>query len=473
MKTNNFKSFTMLLLIAIAFSFFTQPILANDTTGDIAGVWEMRGYGWILDIDDTTVSIYDRTTKSCLPNRQYPITMIGQGVNRKDDVLVLKIGISIYTLDKLPKLPEICGTRLSRKRKQDPLYNFDVLWNTINDHYAYFEIRGVDWKKSYDTYRNKINENTSEAELFAICYEMLDEFNDGHLDIEAPDKIMQGAAKIAKWNPKPDPDIKELYKAIYKKYIPKHNAHNFTRTVWGKINDKVGYMQVNSMSTQAHYGLSQGMSAKEATKIYAKARAASIDPIQDEVDGMHKTMQKVLSDLAGTEHIILDVRFNGGGFDKVSFTILQYFAQDSFTAFSKHARNGDSFTSTYTYEVTPASQVYKGKLYVLQSHWSASAVETMLLASLQLDNVSRIGSSSEGIFSDALEKVLPNGWEFTLSNEAYLTPDGKNYEAQGIPADIDLDYPEDEHDFFDKLTKELNTIGDQAIEYVLKKAAKE
>ncbi len=458
-----------LSLCMIAFSFFTKSAFAIEND-DITGIWEMRGYGWVLEIDEATVSMYDRTTISCLPNKTYPIAMFKETASCKDAVLVVKIGISTYTLDKLPKLPELCTRKLPRKRKLDPLFNYDVLWNTINEQYAYFETRDVDWQKSYDTYRSKITNTTSEAELFIICQTMLDEFNDGHVNIEASDKVMEKAAEITSFDVQPDPDMKKLYKAISKKYIPNYKAHNFTRTVWGKINAKVGYVQVNGMTSQSHYGLEPDMSLKEATKKYLKAYASSADPMQDEVDGMHKTMQAVLNDLADTEHIILDVRFNAGGLDAVSFAILQYFTKESFVAFSKHARNGDGFTSTYTYTLDPASQVYKGKLHILQSHWSASAVETMLLASLQLDHVSRIGSPSEGIFSDALEKVLPNGWSFTLSNEAYMTPDGKNYEAQGIPATIDLNYPRDEHEFFDKLTKELHTTGDKAIESVLKLA---
>ncbi len=472
MKTINFKTFSMLLPMVIAFLFYSNSAKAQEKV-DISGVWKMQGYGWIMDVNETTVSIYDQTEISCLPSKQYPRVMFEGEANIQGDVLTLKVGISTYVLSKLPALPTPCATKLSGKQKKDPLFNFDVLWNTFNDHYAYFEERGVDWKKSYDTYRSKINATTSEAELFAVCYEMLDEFNEGHVDIEAPDKIMAKAAMIANWNPDPSPNIKELHTAIVEKYVPEHKAHNFTRSVWGKINDKVGYIQINSMATQAHYGLKPSMSKKEATKIYLKAYAASKNPLQDEVDGMHKTMQTILKDLEGTEHIILDVRFNDGGLDTVSFAILQYFIQEPFVAFSKHSRLGDDYTPTYTYNLTPANQQYKGKLYILQSHWSASAVETMLLASLQLNHISRIGSPSEGIFSDALEKVLPNGWSFTLSNEAYMTPEGKNYEAQGIPADIDLGYPKDEQEFFDKLTKELSADGDQAIEYVLEKTSKE
>ncbi len=84
-----------------------------------------------------------------------------------------------------------------------------------------------------------------------------------------------------------------------------------------------------------------------------------------------------------------------------------------------------------------------------------------------MDNVQRIGSPSKGIFSDILDKKLPNGWEFGLSNQVYQDNQGKSYEAKGIPVHIDLNYPKDEHKFVEKLMKELESEGDKAIKTVL------
>jgi len=388
----------------VFFLFLSGSLCAQEKV-DISGIWQMEGYGRIIKIDETMVTIYDHSSLTCLPSNQYPRTIFEANSSVIDNVLTVKVGISTYHLNKLSKLPELCTTQLSKQQKKDPFFNFDVLWNTFNDHYAYFKERGVDWKKSYTTYRNQITENTSEAALFAICYQMLDDLNEGHVDISAPDKIMKKAAKIANWSEDASPNMKELYKAIAQKYIPKRASHNFTRSVWGKINDKVGYLQVNSMSTQSYYGLTNEMSVKEASKQYLKEYGKSKNPFQDEVDGMHKTMKRVLKDVEGTEHFILDVRFNGGGYDPVAFAILEYFAPQSFTAFKKYARVGDSITSSYTYTLEPADILYTGKLHILQSHWSASAVETMLLASLQLDTVSYIGSPS-AVGDRAIEHVL-------------------------------------------------------------------
>ena len=49
----------------------------------------------------------------------------------------------------------------------------------------------------------------------------------------------------------------------------------------------------------------------------------------------------------------------------------------------------------------------------------------------------RVGSATQGVFSDMQDRVLPNGWHFGLPNEVYETPAGKRFEAQGVPPDVE------------------------------------
>jgi C-terminal processing protease CtpA/Prc len=44
-----------------------------------------------------------------------------------------------------------------------------------------------------------------------------------------------------------------------------------------------------------------------------------------------------------------------------------------------------------------------------------------------------------------LVRSLPNGWRFRLPNEVYLTGDGKEFDATGVPPDICVRFltPED------------------------------
>lgn len=438
-------------------------------TDVILGYWQMEGYGIIAHISEDIVKMYDTTKISCTPSREYPTTMLSTNYSLDGKALTLRVGVAQFVLNKIEQLPEICTQKLSKKKKKDPIFNFEVLWNTFDDQYLYFEERNVDWAASYKKYRSRINENTTAAALYAVCYEMLEDLNEGHVSIDADDKILKKASKILPEIAEESASLKPAFKNITSTYLTSTKAHNFSKTVWGKITPEIGYFQVNDMSVQADYGITPDLSTKKATKIYIKAMQSSKDAIADEVAGMHNTMVQIMEDFKDTDAIVLDVRFNDGGYDAVAFEILRFFIDEPFVAFKKYARKDDSTTEAYYYEITPIEGYGTKKLYILQSHFSASAVETMLLASLQMPNVVRVGSHSEGIFSDALEKVLPNGWEFTLSNEAYTTPDGVNYEAQGIPPNVSYEYPKDSEAFVKTFLDLEEKDGDAAIEYILNK----
>jgi C-terminal processing protease CtpA/Prc len=53
-------------------------------------------------------------------------------------------------------------------------------------------------------------------------------------------------------------------------------------------------------------------------------------------------------------------------------------------------------------------------------------------------HIPRIGFNTQGVFSDVLNRTLPNGWRFRLPNEVYLTSDGTTYDATGVPPDVPL-----------------------------------
>jgi carboxyl-terminal processing protease len=68
---------------------------------------------------------------------------------------------------------------------RDPEKNFEVLWETFNKRYPFFELRKVDWKKQYQIYRPKVTAKTSDDDLFDIFCRMLDPLDDGHVEVAA------------------------------------------------------------------------------------------------------------------------------------------------------------------------------------------------------------------------------------------------------------------------------------------------
>jgi C-terminal processing protease CtpA/Prc len=120
------------------------------------------------------------------------------------------------------------------------------------------------------------------------------------------------------------------------------------------------------------------------------------------------------------------------------------------------------------YILKPASNSYQKKVYLLMSPYTASAAEIFALGTLNYQNIERIGTNSAGIFSEILWKKLPNGWEYSLSNEVYLDSDGNSYEEAGIPVDYELNYSNDRSDFYNSFYQG-NKFADKAIDKILNK----
>ena len=60
------------------------------------------------------------------------------------------------------------------------------------------------------------------------------------------------------------------------------------------------------------------------------------------------------------------------------------------------------------------------------------------MAMTALPHVTVVGKSTIGCHSDTFDRVLPNGWRFSLSAEVYLTHGKTCYERIGLPPDVEV-----------------------------------
>lgn len=178
-------------------------------------------------------------------------------------------------------------------------------------------------------------------------------------------------------------------------------------------------------------------------------------------------MQNIIQELQNTNAIIIDLRFNMGGFDFVSLEILKYFINTETTLFSKKAKILEGFTEPQNFSIDPADKTYNKPVFLLTSHQTGSAAEIFTLGSMKMKNIIRVGSNTKGIFSDVLKKKLPNGWTLNISNEVYQSDEGICYENVGIQSNKQIKYPKNAIFFIAKLKTRLRS-GDKAIEMVYK-----
>jgi carboxyl-terminal processing protease len=451
----------------------------NDTPPSMEGVWESVGYGRIVKIEEGNYIMAEVTSISCIPIMNGDISEFGEALSLENDTIKLIDGINRYYFTRIEDSPAICKKdspeRTEAEQKtDDPEYNFEVLWETFNDHYAYFELRKINWDSMYKVYRPKVSPETTPVELYKIMTEMLDAFKDGHIGLDASEEVEKAAyaEKITKEKTEQAPKQKRLSNyqvaaSVAAKYIPNGKSLKHNNLRWGTLDGNVGYLQLNQMMGLADYGISDTLSYRDYWMTYFELREESDDTTTDELEGINDALDKIMKDLGSTKALIIDVRFNGGGKDEVGMALLSRLNSETKTVFTKKGRMGNGFTPTVQVKLDASENPYSSPVYLLISIESASATEIMTLCALSMDNVTLIGSNTEGVFSDILDRVLPNGWTFGLSSEVYETMDGINYEGIGIPAKIDVGYPRDTQLFLQRVMNSLEKEGDASIEKAL------
>lgn len=313
----------------------------------------------------------------------------------------------------------------AQKMADDIVYNFEKLWSEFDNRYANFELKSVDWDSIYDKYRLQINENSKSNELFDVSCEMLKELNDGHISLEGKT------------------NVKDRYCGIENKVhiISEFKSFNNLR----KVVDK----------SLKENGFSPFIDKKENGLIYFTISDNYGYLRIDEMEGfaigeIKKSMKHAIKTFQDKKGLIIDVRFNGGGADLISYKIAGRFVDKEKLGHYKRTRiyGTSDFTKLEPWYLKPKGRKqFTNPIIILTSDWSASATEIFILAMKELPYVTIIGDTTEGILSDMYPFKLPNGWKVTLSHQQYFSTKMVNYEGRGIEPDFKvLNYKKDNSD---------------------------
>ncbi|MEL6811886.1 MAG: S41 family peptidase [Bacteroidota bacterium] len=333
-----------------------------------------------------------------------------------------------------------------------PVRNFDKLWNKFNDRYANFELKNVNWDDIYKKYRPLINENTPNDSLFKVCNQMLLELQDGHINL-----IQYGKkGKIINRGSDGSPSTFLQNFPLSKKESP--NISQLLETTDKTLKDN-GFLRLGVSG--------KGSVAYSKSKDYGYLRILSMGNLS--VSEYRKHTDNAIKAFKNLKGVIIDVRFNGGGDDKVSLLIASRFADKRRIGYYKKERiKGTSeFKKMKTQYVEPAgSNQFTGPVVILTSDLTASAAEVFTMAMKELPYVTTIGDNTNGIFSDMFDFKLPNRWLVTLSHQQYFSAKMNNYEGKGIAPDIKLlNAPED-------IQNEIDPLIEVGLTHLTKKTIK-
>lgn len=463
---------TPLFLLALFTSASSVSSANDEMRPGIDGVWQSVGYGQVVRIQSGAARIYDVSRAGCVHAYDEPLHELGEIVSVGANSLIIEYGINRYRFERLARLPAACAS--TPANPADPLLNFDTVWHTFNEHYAFFDTRNTDWNAQLQHYRSQLDADSSDAALYRVLDAMLSGLEDSHVGLDAPENVNVSLNNKGEDRPQ-GASMFELQQAarqaIIDKYVAEVHSYNNSIVRWGWIRNahgrKVAYIQFNAMLLLAQYPIEKHDDFRRFFGEYFAYAEQREYQYRDEVAGANVVMDDIVPQIDDADAVILDVRFNGGGKDGAGLAVMNHFVDREKTVFTKKVRLGDGFSPKQSISLIPAEKTWTGPVYLLTSIGTASAAEVMVLASMPLENVTRVGGRTEGIFSDTLDKKMPNGWEFTLSNEVYQDLHGKRYEGLGIPPHHDVNYPYDARAFYQQIVEDVED-GDKAIEWVLR-----
>ena len=440
-----------------------------DIAAEYQGVWHAPGYGISLEISENTVNFLQSTTNYCFAvdqfddvnttslKRQLKLEADQQHILWFGGTGTTTFGAPGVSFEKRSELPASCmEERYSVDSEISGYATLFAMYSQIMDeYYLDFDRNNVDWQQlSYDLSITLDNTSTIGDFLGAVNYSF-EILQDGHNTLATPDgDVLQVLARptllqrlvenYASENglpfPIPDDQITQQLVAQINRYLTGQLEHleamvagYATSTIhqsdngqvtWFKINN-VGYLNVSSMINYST----------------ASSSADDLAQVTSALENINAIMDEVLTDLADTQGLILDIRNNGGGADYISLAIASRFAPADTHVYSKQARDGESKTPLVDVRVEPSDRVrYLNPVTLLTSHDTASAAETFTVSMAQFDQVSIVGEVTQGVLSDVLQWPLPGGFLLGHSNEFYYTPQGDWLEGTGIAPDVQVSF---------------------------------
>lgn len=281
--------------------------------------------------------------------------------------------------------------------------NFDALWTAMDQHYCFFEQKGVDWDSCHSAYSKRLYAGMSSTQLFAVCADMLDELRDGHVNLIAG----FNTSYYTKWWS----DYPQNYdERLVRQYYLGFDALQIGAVRYAILPENIGYISYPSFET-----------------------ALSDNHIDH-----------ILNHFALCNGIIIDIRNNGGGMLTASERLARHFyTQRSLIGYiiNKTGPGHSDFSAPFEQYISPAADghfIWDKPVAVLTNRSTFSAANNFASVMQQLPNCLLVGATTGGGSGMPMSLELPNGWGLRFSSVSILDAKMRSTEA-GIAPDIAAD----------------------------------
>ena len=290
-----------------------------------------------------------------------------------------------------------------------PEATFEAFWAIYNEGYALLGVKHVDWGAVYQVYRPRVTPETSDEELWAVLEEIIGLLNDVHVTLSDPrtgKQVRSGGRSIGVGEFDNGEFSLNLIAKSYAEGGLESAADGLLRHGW--LPEGIGYLHIG------------GFSEPEASE-------SAID--------------KVVATFEGAKGVIVDVRHNGGGDDRVGQAIASRFvAEPRFfmtVAMRKLGQLPPAFVNPVEWWLEPSGpEQYTGPVVLLVNSRSISAAENFALAMRGVPHALVMGETTAGVMADAVPQPLPNGWQVTVPVNSFRDANGISWEGIGVTPDL-------------------------------------
>ncbi len=346
--------------------------------------------------------------------------------------------------------------------------DFNEFWNNINDNYAYLKQQNIDWAKVKQIYQPRVDEITDTTQFIQLLEKVLNELYNGHSSLN---RNLKGSNRII-------PSGADLFvEKIDNKYIITDVRKGFGAALCGlktgmeitAFNDKAIEEQLQNFLPKCTSVYNAGMiqyainmllagthdkqrkikvASGKYTQDFYPDKFKSEDPVSilnfellNESTGYIKinnslwnydlipAFDKALDSLLNTKTLIIDITETpGGGNTTVARSIMGRFIAATLP-YQQHEVDENNFgTKRYWVEyVVPRGTNYKGKVYILVSHWTGSMGEGIAIGFDALKRATIIGTKMAGLLGAI------DGFELTETKIHYQFPTERVYHINGTP----------------------------------------
>ncbi len=271
-------------------------------------------------------------------------------------------------------------------------------WKVLDQHYALFSVKGVDWNNTYKEYRPQVTNNMTNITFFRLINSMLETLKDGHVTLISPSdtSTYEGffTAFASNFN----------YSNLISKYLK--NDFKTSGPAIYTIQNNVGYIYYGSFRNNIS---------------------------DEEVDNM-------MNEMKNTKGLIVDVRDNTGGRSANVDKLFQRFITEKKLVKYELIKNGaghDDFFKPDPYYLSPAGSFYSHPVCVLTNRSCFSACNDFVLYMSGLPNVTLVGDQTGGGGGIPHDYILANGWKIQYTATNTLSPEKLPIE-NGILPDVNI-----------------------------------